>query len=441
MKKVYKYFSDLNFLKCDDDSESLLTQSLSSSSPSSSSPSPVLSCQLMNQSNAVSSYISKKQDLKEENLEINDKDSDADLEINDKDADLDLDNNKNAIFTIDEIVGCIIKGVEQAELYCWDKMSTFMLKNIITIIHNHDVKEYVKYFIMYKQYQDDTITDASKPDVVKYGMFKHKCFNLMFRIDNSDDQFSGEDIVSSALMYKFRNKYQDIIRLGIVIPVYCHIKLSNPQLFYSVQPCITNSITFDRWIKSIKHKSNFDEIVYDALIQLCGILKELHEVGCVHGDIKPANILVVPKQTQVSIFLIDFGLSGIHEKKISATGGTLPFCAPETYNTNANTRNGNNVIKCPQHFEYNWVKHNKSHDIWSLGFIFMTVYIFKHISLYYDEYPIDFFLPSGYISPNYLRMVKHEYIREILGEHILVEPSKRCDIFKLNDLISKLSFM
>jgi serine/threonine protein kinase len=321
-----------------------------------------------------------------------------------------------------------------------------MLKHTITNIHNQCEKEYLKDFIVYKQY--DACVSASvsaseiKTNVIKYGVFKHKCFNLMFRIDSSDDQFSGEDIVSSTLMRKYRNKYQDIIRLGIVIPVYCHIKLSNPQLFYSVQPCITNSMTFDVWIKSIKHKGNFDEMVYDALIQLCGILKELHEVDCVHGDIKPANILVVPNQTQVSIFLIDFGLSGIHEKKTnSATGGTIPFCAPETYNTNANTRNGNNVIKYPQHFEYNWVKHKKSHDVWSLGFIFMAVYIFKRINLYYHEYPSDFFLPSGYVSPNYLRMIKHEYIREMFSEHILVEPSKRCDIFKLNDHILNLSFM
>jgi serine/threonine protein kinase len=343
--------------------------------------------------------------------------------------------------SLDEIVSIIVKHVQEADIYqltYWDNMRKFMLKHTIANIHNHNENEYLKDLIVYKQYDACNVNSIG---ALKYGMFKHKCFNLMFRIDESDDQFSGENIVSSTLMHKYRNKYQDIIRLGIVIPVYCHIKLSIPQLFYSVQPCITNSITFDRWIKSIKHKGNFDEMVYDALIQLCAILKELHDVDCVHGDIKPANILVVPNKTQVSIFLIDFGLSGIHEKTITATGGTIPFCAPETYNTNANTRNGNNVIKHPQHFEYNWVKHKKSHDVWSLGFIFMTVYIFKHISLYYDEYPIDFFLPSGYVSPNYLRMVKHEYIRDIFSEHILVEPSKRCDILKLNDLISNLSFM
>ena len=275
-------------------------------------------------------------------------------------------------------------------------------------------------------------------------MFKHKCFNLMFRIDNVEDQITGEDIVCSTLLQKYDNNYQNIIRMGIVIPVYCHIKLSNPQLFYSVQPFITNGITLDRWVKTIQNKGNFDEIVYDVFMQLSAILKELHELDCVHGDIKPSNIIIVQKHTQVtqvSVFLIDFGLSGIHEKTKCASGGTLPFCAPETENTNANTRHGNNVIKYPQHYIYNWLKHNKSHDIWSLGFIFMTIYIFKRVNLYYHEYPSDFFLPTGYISPKYFKMVKHEYIQEMLSEHILVAPSKRCDIFKLNNLVSNLSFM
>jgi serine/threonine protein kinase len=344
------------------------------------------------------------------------------------------------VFTIDEIIGTIIKYTQEAELYHlthWDNMSKFMLKTTITNIHSHNEKEYLKDFIIYKQY--DAVEKQST--VIKYGMFKHKYLNLMFRIDDIDDQISGEDNVSSILMEKYKNKYKDIIRLGIVIPMYCHIKFSNPQLFYSIQPYITDTVTFDKWISLIKHKGNFDELVYDAFMQLSAILQELHEVDCVHGDIKPANILVSNKNGQISIFLIDFGLSGIHNKTTNASGGTLPFCAPETYNTIANTRNGNNVIKYPQHFQYNWVKHNKSHDIWSLGFIFMTVYIFKSVKLYYHDYPIYFFLSTGYISPNYFHMVKHEYIREILSEHILVEPHKRCDIFKLNNLISNLSFM
>lgn len=434
MKKIirkYFDFEQLNYCIGDGDNNhdgiKLLNSSNSSSSNSSSTPqsssnsssTPPSSSNSSSTPSPLSSTIEKQ---------------------NSKDENINIEMHSHPTFNIDEIVNSIIKSVQEAKLYqltYWDKMNTFMLKNTITNIHTENHKEYVKDLIIYKQYQDETC----KTNLVKYGMFKHKYFNLMIRIDSINDQISGEETISSILMQKYDNKYQDIIRIGIVLPVYCHIKMSIPQLFYSVQPLITNAVTFDKWIYSNKTKNNFDEVIYDVFIQLSGILKELHDVECVHGDIKPGNILIVQKQTQVSVFLIDFGLSGIHEKTTNASGGTIPFCAPETHNTIANTKNGNDAIKCPQYFEYNWIKHNKSHDIWSLGLLIISSYLFKHIKLYYHEYPFDFFLPSGYVSQKYIDMVKHEYIREMFSEHILVEPSKRCDIYKLNELLSNMAFM
>ena len=420
--------------KLDTENTRLLSSS-SSSSPSSSSSSPSLELLSSYYNCKKSEKIHEKNidDVKEVNSLINNSSNTHGIEQ----TEVIKINIPSPVFTIDEIMSSIIRYFQEAELYnltYWDDMNKFILKNTITNIHKHNEKEYLKDFIAYKRY------DACDKNSNALGMFKHNYFNLMFRIDDIDDQISGEDIVSSILMEKYKNSYQDIIRLGIVIPVYCHIKLSKPQLFYSIQPYISNAVTFDRWIDSIKNKGNFDELVYDAFIQLSGILKELHEVECVHGDIKPANILVVQKP-QLSIFLIDFGLSGIHNKTKNASGGTIPFCAPETENTITNIKNGNDVIKYPQNFNYNWVKHKKSHDIWSIGFIFMTVYIFKSIKLFYHEYPADFFLSTGYISPKYLNMIKHEYIRELLSEHILIEPSERCDILQLNNLVSNLSFM
>ena len=349
------------------------------------------------------------------------------------------------VFTIDEIVELIMKTYKESELYnstCWDSMK-FMLKNMITNIHYKKNKEYMRNVVIYKHYNKHCNDENENETECKYGVFKHKYMNVMFRIDNIEDQISGEGIVSSHLLKKYNNNYKDIISLGIIIPIYCHMKMSNPQLFYSVQPFITNGITLDMWIDSIKYKSNFVEIVYDAFIQLAGILKELHDVECVHGDLKPSNILIVQQQnvTNVYVFLIDFGLSGIHQESTNASGGTLPFCAPETENTIANTNDGNDVIKRPQEFDYNWVTHNKSHDIWSLGFIFMTIFVFKDVKLFYHDYPNDFFLSTGYISPRYFRMIPHETIQNIMSEHVLVEPSKRCNISDLNKLVSDLAFM
>lgn len=351
------------------------------------------------------------------------------------------------VFTIDEIVSCIVKHVQQAQLHNlthWDNFNRSLLKKTITDIHNRNDKEYLKEFTTLKTY-DDYGPDEYK---MKCGVFKHKYFNFIFRIDNVDNQVSSEDDVTSIFLRKYNNSYQDIIRLGLVLPMYCHIKMTSPPLYYSVQPYISTGITLDAWIKTIKHRNNFDELVYDVFMQLAGILGELHEVECVHGDLKPSNILVVENAFEdtrhvcnVCVFLIDFGLSGIHQKTKCATGGTLPYCAPETENTNANKKNLNHAILRPHDFEYNWLKHNKLHDIWSLGIIIATIYILKDLNHFYRDYPSDFFLSTGYVSPKYLNMIKHDYIRQILSENILVEPSKRCDILKLNDLISKLVFM
>jgi len=351
------------------------------------------------------------------------------------------------VFTIDEIVNCIVKHVQQAQLHNlthWDNFNRSLLKKTITDIHNRNDKEYLKEFTTLKTYDDFGQSDYN----MACGVFKHKYFNFIFRIDNVDNQISSEDDVTSIFLRKYNNSYQDIIRLGLVLPMYCHIKMTSPPLYYSVQPYVSTGITLDAWIKTIKQKNNFDELVYDVFMQLAGILGELHEVECVHGDLKPSNILVVENAFEdtrhvcnVCVFLIDFGLSGIHQKTKCATGGTLPYCAPETENTNANKRFSNNAILRPHDFEYNWLKHNKLHDIWSLGIIISTIYILKDLNHFYRDYPSDFFLSTGYVSPKYLNMIKHDYIRQILSENILVEPSKRCDILKLNDLISKLVFM
>ena len=351
------------------------------------------------------------------------------------------------VFTIDEIVNCIIKYVQQAQLHNlthWDNYNKLILKKTIIQIHNRNDKEYLKDFTIIKTYDDFEQADYK----MLCGVFKHKYFNFIFRIDSVDCQVVSEDDVTSIFLRKYNNSYQDIIRLGLVLPLYCHIKLTSPPLYYSVQPYISAGITLDVWIKSIKTKNNFDELVYDVFMQLAGILGEMHQVECVHGDLKPSNILIVQNTCtksqhvcNVCVFLIDFGLSGIHQKTKYATGGTLPYCAPETENTNANKRFSNNAILSPHEFKYNWLKHNKSHDIWSLGIIIVTIYVLKEIKHFYRDYPNDFFLSTGYVSLKYLNMVKHDHIRQILSEHILVEEYKRCDASKLNDLISQLAFM
>ena len=330
------------------------------------------------------------------------------------------------------------------------------LIKVISNLHNHQQRAFSSNdFNVLKKYEDYTDeNDENKSnkenDENDYGVFKHKQMDLIFRIDSVDGQVDNEKKTARTLLNKYNNNYKNVVQMGIVLPIYIHIQNSSKSplfpLYYSIQPYV-NGITLDAWIDINKYKRNFVEIVYDLFIQLCAIIKELHEVDCVHGDLKPGNVLVSsnPQTSQNCVYLIDFGLSGKHLKTTHASGGTLPYCAPETQNTcamNAHNRHyKNDAIFNANDYNYNWTLHNKSHDIWSIGLIFMSIYIFKETYHYYKTYPHDFFTNGGYVSSKYFQEVEHEYIREVLSKHVLVDPERRCNIQKLSELLSNLAFM
>ena len=382
----------------------------------------------------------------------------------------DKNKNKNIekILTVTEIVDLIINTSQNIQLRYTNRDE---LVKIISNIHSQNSSSCVfnnNDFIVLKKYDDYSEgkgeDDANKRSggsenynkncetTKNYGVFKHKCLDFIFRIDSVDGQVEYEDKIARILLNKYNNNYKDVVQMGIVLPMYVHIQNQSQSqsqsqyfpLYYSVQPYI-NGITLDCWIELNKRKSNIVEMVYDLFIQLCAIIKELHDMDCVHGDLKPSNIMIMTKHSQNCVFLIDFGLSGIHLKTKHASGGTLPYCAPETENTCAlnahNRRNENNAIFNSKEYKYNWTVHNKSHDIWSIGLIFMSIYAFNKTHHYYKEYPYDFFNNSGYIPLKYFQLIKHEYIREVLSKHVLVEPARRCDIHKLSELLSNLAFM
>ncbi len=70
------------------------------------------------------------------------------------------------------------------------------------------------------------------------------------------------------------------------------------------------------------------ETVRAALVSTAATLRALHRLGVVHGDLKPANLLV-PTGSDRPV-LIDFGLAhGALGAAARVRGGTLPFMPPE----------------------------------------------------------------------------------------------------------------
>lgn len=111
-----------------------------------------------------------------------------------------------------------------------------------------------------------------------------------------------------------------------------------------------NGITLDKVINAYKN-DNPDYLFY-FINQILGVLKYINDIGLIHGDIKPENILCVWENDGYYPVLIDFGLSCIINKQLNScnnNGGSLLFMAPE-------------VLKSKIIYE--------SSDIWSLGMIF-----------------------------------------------------------------------
>ena len=234
----------------------------------------------------------------------------------------------------------------------------------------------------------------------------------------------------------------------IVLPVcvqLCNIvKIPEPvrtmfhHISYSIQPVVAQSHTMDTWFRRYKPST--------ALIaRLCGqmakALNYLHTHDIVHGDIKPTNTLVCVSNDKRSnddrssssgsgsdcdcdnrsssssssdlkgtgtsndpvLYVIDYGMSGLHNEG-DGTGGTKPFCAPET---------GNGCNSAADMDTYKWVSNRKEHDMWSFALMFFTMVTLRKCVFYKKDYPAGFFDANGHVSASYIDAVAHEPLRSL----------------------------
>ena len=223
------------------------------------------------------------------------------------------------------------------------------------------------------------------------GMFRINGF--MVRVEHAFDnsQIKSEHLVVSKIA-KITTKSDMVVGCGIdpvhhiVLPVQVHLKsickipANVRTLFhhisYSIQPVVLHSQTLDAWFNRAVVPPTNDQIMH-LCIQTAEALAYLHASDIVHGDIKPGNTLITPSQ---SLYLIDFGMSGISGQS-EGTGGTKPFCAPET---------GNGFNLSVQDNMYTWTKIQKHHDVWSFALTFFTLIVLRKPIFYPKDYPSDF---------------------------------------------------
>ena len=283
------------------------------------------------------------------------------------------------------------------------------LKNIITSILYCNSRFLCGLYSV-KLYNNDLINSYTR-----YGVFQTE--NFIIKSDDTFDIFIPEIEMVKAIGSGI------ILPHNIVTPYFIYCITSNTEgvnttMNFSIQPRIKNSLSLHKWIQLAASKKQPVEYIINMCITICKSILYIHSQDLVHGDIKPDNILV-DINTNIP-YIIDFGLSGLHGLS-DGSGGTRPFCCPETKNIFDNSKN-----------TYHWIKNSKHNDLWSIAFIFAAIIIFKGVYNNYNEYPANYFNRYGYVTLHYLLRIPVKF----RNPFIYVLSEKSC--IDLNNFISIL---
>jgi len=325
---------------------------------------------------------------------------------------LETDNHDNVLnmihasFAVNDIIDKIVTNkygscdkntyvTDISDFYIYN-LNYSSLCNVMTTTNYHEFAKYIEAIlhnrldVMYtlrsiKLYDND-LTYCS----YRAGVFKTD--NFIIKIDLDPCNFKNEITAMYNLGKGLIEEY------SVVVPYHAQISSKKKKnINFSIQPRIHNTISLRDWMLIYANQCVDIELYIRMCIHICKSIQFINSKHVVHGDIKPDNIII--EYTTNRPYIIDFGLCGLHYLS-EGTGGTKPFCHPETLNIDESNTDNN---------EYNWVKNTKNNDLWSISFIFATILIFRKCYIYYKDYPNDYFNDDKYVSINYLNYIPDKF--------------------------------
>lgn len=130
---------------------------------------------------------------------------------------------------------------------------------------------------------------------------------------------------------------------------------SVPQVFETIEimnkKALIQEFIVGKTLYEVIERDLEEKEVESVVIQLVDVVSHAHDLGVVHRDIKPGNVMVKPNGT---IFLLDFGAAKeLKEKEMSATvTGSRPYMAPEQI----------------------MGKSQRASDVWAIGVVMYVLY-------------------------------------------------------------------
>lgn len=131
-------------------------------------------------------------------------------------------------------------------------------------------------------------------------------FGSVYKAEKNDNKIVAMKTESdnNKLLYKEYIKYKDIQHIKGIPNIYWYGNEYNKNIL--VMSCLGNNLgTLFKYCEKQFSLKTLCMISY----QIVNILEQVHDIGYIHKDIKPDNILIGYKSNRNRIYLVDFGLS------------------------------------------------------------------------------------------------------------------------------------